>query len=133
MAHWDKEQLFKDLDSLFVAMAASLEGDPRAAAVEAQLATLRATPLRNFQKGDAIAVTALVLLAKRLEPGRYLNARYLLAPHGDGRSLPTRSGPVTVVTPASALGQMLLGKRVDDVVTLQTAEGPLAFGVVSIV
>ena len=84
----------------------------RVAELEASLAVLQVFAPRAFRDADAIALGALVDVD---EDGS--GHRYFIAPHGGGEVL--ASGTVQVVTPASPLGQALLGRRVGDVAELR--------------
>ena len=85
----------------------------RVAELEAAVADVAAMKLRVFGDGDAIAMSALVVV----EDGAKQQC-YFIAPGGGG----TVVGDVHVITPASPIGAALLGKRVDDVVELRGRE-----------
>lgn len=89
----------------------------RAAELQRQVAELRALRPRDFAADDVVAVLALVDVAD--EDGK--RARYLLAPTGGGKRLGEGARVVTVLTPASPLGEALLGKRRGDVVEVTLA------------
>jgi hypothetical protein len=82
----------------------------RVAELETAVAVITVFAPRAFGDGAAIALGALVTL-EDADRTRVL----WLAPHGGGIVL---DGDVTVVTPTSALGQALLGKQVDDELSL---------------
>jgi transcription elongation GreA/GreB family factor len=75
------------------------------------LAETRATPVRSFDEGAPIALSALVAIED--ERGEQ---RVLIALHGGGEVL---SGGERVVTPSSPLGQALLGKTAGDEVEVR--------------
>ena len=85
----------------------------RVAELEAAASDVAAMKLRTFADGDAIAMSALVVVDDDGKP-----QRYFIAPGGGGTAL----GDVQVVTPASPIGAALLGKRVDDVVEFRGRE-----------
>lgn len=85
----------------------------RVAELEAAASDVAAMKLRAFGVGDAIAMSALVVIE---EDGK--QQHYFVAPGGGGTSV----GGVQVVTPASPIGQALLGKRVADVVEFRGRE-----------
>jgi transcription elongation GreA/GreB family factor len=86
----------------------------RVAELEAAASDVAAMKLRVFGDGDAIAMSALVVVA---DDGK--QQRYFVAPGGGGTVL---AGGVQVITPASPIGSALLGKRVDDVVEFRGRE-----------
>lgn len=85
----------------------------RVAELEAAAADVAAMKLRTFSAGDAIAMSAIVVVE---EDGA--RQKYFVAPGGGGTTI----GGVQVVTPASPVGQALLGKRVDDLVEFRGRE-----------
>jgi transcription elongation GreA/GreB family factor len=85
----------------------------RVAELEAAASDVAAMKLRTFSDGDAIAMSALVVVDDDGKP-----QRYFIAPGGGGTTL----GGVQVVTPASPIGAALLGKRVDDDVEFRGRE-----------
>ncbi len=79
----------------------------RVAELEEHVAVLQTFAPRAFGPGDRVALGALVEVD---EDGT--RHRYFIAPHGGGELL--ASGTVHVLTPASPLGQLLLGARAGD-------------------
>ncbi len=68
----------------------------------------------NLEPGAAITLGALLSLAL---PGEV--AYYFLGPFAGGTEVAHEGQEVVVITPASALGQKIIGKRVGDVIALQ--------------
>ncbi len=83
----------------------------RVAELEAGVANVTAMSLRAFGATDPIASGALLVVE---EDGK--RAKYFVAPAGGGSVL---AGDVQVITPASPLGRVLAGKRVEDDVELK--------------
>ena len=81
--------------------------------LRAEVAEVRAMPVRAFADGAPAALGALALVE---EDGRA--TWILLAPAGGGEKL--GDGEVTVVTPRSPLGRAVLGKRAGDDADLTT-------------
>lgn len=96
----------------------------RVAELEAAIDAVKAMPLRAFGDGDAVAISALVVVD---EDGA--EHRYWLAPHGGGAAL---ADDVSVVTPVSPLGRALLGKQAGDEVELPLAGKRRVFEITSI-
>lgn len=102
-----------------------LEASYLAAAQQARLRELRATiahyktlPVRGFDEDDEIETTAVVDLEANGQTGRYF-----LAPWAGGVRFPFEGHEILVITPASPLGQELLGKCVGDEVTVAAGSG----------
>jgi hypothetical protein len=76
------------------------------------LAKFRALQLRDFQAG--IGLGALVAL----ESATGVRQWFFLGPDAAGLKLDFEGCPVMVITPRSPLGQSLLGKEVDDEVSM---------------
>jgi transcription elongation GreA/GreB family factor len=83
------------------------------------LAKLTALKVRDFGERDPIALSALVVV----EGEERETTRYLLAPAGGGRKIESDGDIVVVVTPSSPVGRALLGKRVEDAITIRTPNG----------
>lgn len=79
----------------------------RAEELADELARLEATPLRAFDRGDAIAPGALVRVSIDDDEQRVL----FVISWGGGTELVVGRAKVTVVTPSSPVGQALLGRR----------------------
>ena len=79
---------------------------------------LKAMELRDFSRGVAIALGALVAVEDDRE-----TVHYFLAPAGGGLRLPLAGREVRVVTPQSPIGQALIGKRQGDDLDLRTPQG----------
>ena len=70
-------------------------------------------PLRDFDEDDEIGTTAVIDLEANGEV-----RRYFLGPWGGGMRIPFGGCEILVITPASPLGQVLLGKCVGDEVNV---------------
>lgn len=86
----------------------------RVRALEDDLAKVVGMTLRAFPEGAPIALSALVELDG--QAGRSL---VFVAPAGGGTRLALANGTVQVVTPASPLGQALVGARCGDEVEVR--------------
>jgi transcription elongation GreA/GreB family factor len=83
----------------------------RVAELETAVAQTAALALRTFTATTPVAMSALVTVED--DAGEQ---RYFVAPHGGGAVL---AGGVQVTTPASPIGRVLLGRRVDDEIELR--------------
>jgi transcription elongation GreA/GreB family factor len=83
----------------------------RVAELEAAVAETAALALRTFTAATPIALSALVTVEENAA-----RQRYFVAAHGGGAVL---AGGVQVVTPASPIGRVLLGRRIDDEIELR--------------
>ena len=81
----------------------------RVADLELELATLRSFPLSDFG-GRPIAAGALVTIEDEDEQTRVV----LLVPSSGGLTIDTQGQRVQLITPASPLGQALIGREVGD-------------------
>jgi transcription elongation GreA/GreB family factor len=100
----------------------------RVAELEEAVRRLAQIELRGFAAGAAIAATALV----EVEDAGGARQRYFVLPAGGGVKVGTGAGEVQVVTPASPLGRLLIGKQVDDELELRTARGNRALVITAI-
>ena len=82
----------------------------RAAEAETALQTLRALRISSFDGQTPIALTALVLLKDDNGDTRTV----FLAPAAGGTRLQCQQRTIDIVTPASPLGQELVGRTVDE-------------------
>src|SRR5690606_4723659 len=82
----------------------------RAESMIEQLKLLRSMPLPRLTERDVICAGALIELEDDSGSARCV----FLAPHGGGETVHIDGLPVLVVTPVSALGRAILGKRVGD-------------------
>jgi transcription elongation GreA/GreB family factor len=96
----------------------------RVAELELGLARISALVVRAFERGESIAVGALVGLDEDGE-----SQRVLVAPYGGGTTL---TSGVQVVTPSSPFGGALLGKGTGDELEIQLPGRRRAFTVTSI-
>jgi len=93
------------------------------------IARIEAMPLRVFDDETPIALSALVDVedadAEAVET-------YFLVPVGGGVKLDIGGRTVVVITPASPVGRALVGKMLDDDVTVATPSGPREATVVEV-
>lgn len=89
----------------------------RAAEIRQALLAYRQLALRDYDPTRGVQVSNLVVLEDLQGQQRLL----FLGPEGAGLKIGEGSGQVTVITPRAPLGQALLGKRVDDEVSLVLA------------
>lgn len=73
--------------------------------------------IKNFSPEDKIAQTALIKIAFNQK-----ESWLLFLPKGGGHSFTFQGQSVKVITPESPLGDLLMGKSVDDVVVLNGKE-----------
>jgi transcription elongation GreA/GreB family factor len=90
----------------------------RVVELQGQLNQLKALEVRDFSKGAAVALGALVAVEDERE-----TVHYFLAPAGGGLRLTVAGREVRVVTPQSPIGHALIGKRQGDEVDLRTPQG----------
>jgi transcription elongation GreA/GreB family factor len=90
----------------------------RVVELQGQLNQLKALELRDFAKGAAVSLGALIAVEDERE-----TVRYFLAPAGGGLRLTVAGREVRVITPQSPIGQALIGKRQGDDVDLRTPQG----------
>ncbi|BCJ08236.1 elongation factor GreAB [Pseudomonas sp. RtIB026] len=89
----------------------------RTAEIRQALHTYQQWVLRDYDPARGIQIGCLVTLED--ESGQ--RRRLFLGPEGAGLKVGEGDGLVTVITPRAPLGQQLLGKRVDDEVSLVVA------------
>ena len=89
----------------------------RAAEIRQALLAYQQLALRNYDPARGIQVSNLVVLEDLQGQQRLL----FLGPEGAGLKIGGGAAQVTVITPRAPLGQALLGKRVDDEVSLVLA------------
>lgn len=99
----------------------------RAAEIDEALALFRSTPFSEFKPGDQVRTTALVEIALDGKPGLVL-----MMPKGGGLSTRFKDKNVQIVTPASRLGEALLGLKVGDAAEYEVGERVRECEVVSI-
>ena len=73
------------------------------------IAAYESLPLKNFERGDAIELTALVEV--ELDGSKLW---FFIGPRNGGLEVETEAGEVTVITPHSPLGKNLIGKKAGD-------------------
>jgi hypothetical protein len=84
-------------------------------------------PLRDFAKGEAIDLTALVDLKM---DGTV--STYFIGPKSGGLEVKVRKKEIVVITPQSPLGQNLMGKKAGDKWTAQMGGTPVKYEIVSV-
>lgn len=89
----------------------------RTAEIRQALLTYQQLIMRDYDPARGIQVSNLVTLEDEQGNQRML----FLGPQGAGLKIGEGEQMVTVITPRSPLGQLLIGKRVDDEVSLQVA------------
>ena len=89
----------------------------RAAGIRQALLAYQQLALRDYDPARGIQVSNLVVLEDLQGQQRLL----FLGPEGAGLKIGEGPAQVTVITPRAPLGQALLGKRVDDEVSLVLA------------
>lgn len=108
----------------YLAAGQAKQADETAAAIQA-FRNLKTEPLPG---GSAAAVGAVLKLSAR---GREIV--YLLGPAHGGLEVTLNGTTVMVVTPASPLGQSLLGRRVGQSVLLPERPRPVEYAIVGVV
>jgi len=86
----------------------------RTAEIRQALLTYQQLALRGYDTARGIQITSLVTLEDQDGGQR----RLFLGPEAAGLKIGEGHGLVTVITPRSPLGQQLMGKKVDDEVSL---------------
>lgn len=89
----------------------------RTAEIRQALLTYQQLIMRDYDPARGIQISNLVTLEDEQGNQRML----FLGPQGAGLKIGEGEQMVTVITPRSPLGQLLIGKRVDDEVSLQVA------------
>ena len=89
----------------------------RTAEIRQALLTYQRLIMRDYDPARGIQISNLVTLEDEQGNQRML----FLGPQGAGLKIGEGEQMVTVITPRSPLGQLLIGKRVDDEVSLQVA------------
>jgi transcription elongation GreA/GreB family factor len=99
----------------------------RVAEIEKTLAIYKFIEIKNFAEGDPISSTALVEVD--------LNGRHsfiFVMSNGGGLILQFDGHPIQVVTPASPLGEALLGLKVGDTATVEVGTQVREYEVLSV-
>jgi len=90
------------------------EGQAKLAAESSQAVVLyQSLPLKSFSLGEAIALTALVELECE-ERRQY----YFIGPKNGGITVEHDRKTITVITPTSPLGQLLIGRKQGDYIEM---------------
>ncbi len=92
----------------------------RAMGIQQTINVYKALTVKDFGESDAIALGALVHLEAPDGAHRY----YFLGPRGGGTKITFDELEVTILTGASPLGEILLGKEVGDEVKIGEREAP---------
>lgn len=100
----------------------------RALELNQTLAMFRTLQIKDFAKGDPILATALITLQD--EDGR--KNYYLLMPAGGGMTAACEGKKVQCITPQSPLGELLLGRRQGEEISLRTEGKERDFEIVSV-
>ena len=100
----------------------------RVTQIEAALAALQSMNLRVFHTNKPISVSALVALE---DDGGNIS-KFFIAPVGGGTQLVSETGSVRVITPASPMGQALIGKLEGDEATLHGPSGNRELTIVTV-
>jgi transcription elongation GreA/GreB family factor len=87
----------------------------RVESMRSDVALLAGLQLKEFGPDDGVEVTALV----KLEGAHGAEAIYLLVPCAGGETLEVDGRTIRTLTPMSPLGQALIGRYVEDEVTLE--------------
>lgn len=102
-------------------------GPERVAELERLRQMYRFLPRREYGAGDVIVPSALVELeldSKRMH--------CLMVPSGGGLVLSVEGAPVQVVTPASPLGEALLGKKQGEKIEVAIRGGVRSYRIISV-
>jgi transcription elongation GreA/GreB family factor len=116
----------KDTRAIEAAYLAGAQAD-RVRDLERTANALEFLELRDFDATQTIALSAVVELDRDGE-----RSRYFIAPHGGGIKATFEGAPIQIVTPASPLGQALLGKGVGDVVTVRIERAIREYEIIAI-
>lgn len=92
----------------------------RAMGIQQTINVYKALTVKNFADDETIALGALVYLEEPDGGHRY----YFLGPRGGGTKVSFGELEVTILTGASPLGELLLGKEVGDEVAIGEREAP---------
>jgi transcription elongation GreA/GreB family factor len=108
----------------------------RVRAVQEAVATLDAWVQRGlprYSDASAIGLGAIIEAASEDDDG-YLGRTFVMLPVGAGEELcgPGGDGAITVVTPSSPVGKVMLGKRVGDVAEVLVRGEPVEWEIVEV-
>ena len=96
--------------------------------IEELISICKFQQVRNFNPGEAIAVTAIV----EIESGDKINW-FLFLPKGGGFTVNFENKKIQVITPVSPLGQALVGLTVGEVATVEMQGKKRDYEILSIV
>jgi len=100
----------------------------RARDIRQSLEEYRNLQLSAFDDETPIRLTALVTL----EDGQGNCRRLFLGPQTGGMRIPDEGEEIVVITPASPLGRMLLGKQTGDELQASEGDGAVTYTVISV-
>ena len=100
----------------------------RIAELEQSIALYQKFHRPSFDACATIQLGALVCIEDDQEQQRHL----LIGPASGGLIIDSSQGPVQVITPTAPLGQILMGKRLDDAVDWQIDQRKESFIIVAI-
>ena len=116
-------------DTLAVEAAYLAHGQSmRITELKQSIATYQHFQRPTFNARATIQLGALVCVEDDQEQQR----RLLVGPAAGGLSIDSEQGPILVITPTSPLGQVLMGKRVDEEVDWKTNQRKESFSIVTI-
>jgi len=96
--------------------------------IEELISICKFQQVRNFNPGEAIAITAIV----EIESGDKINW-FLFLPKGGGFTVNFENKKIQVITPVSPLGQALVGLTVGEVATVEMQGKKRDYEILSIV
>ncbi len=94
----------------------------RVQALEMDLASYRAMPLRDFTEDAPVGLGALMTLEPVSDDGEGLVKHLFIGPAGGGIQINAVTHSVTVITPEAPIGQALIGRYLGDSVKLPQGE-----------
>lgn len=111
------------LEASYIAGAQS----KRAFEIEEALSYCRGLQIRNFNKTDAIQVSAIIELQSEDK-----TQIVFLMPKGAGITLDYQDLKVKVITGQSPLGQVLIGQKMGQVITVDTSKDSIEYEILDI-
>jgi transcription elongation GreA/GreB family factor len=110
------------------ARPADAETQGRIRELRSQLTMYQFLPLREYGAEDVVCPASLVEL--ELQPAAR-RAFYFIVPSGGGLVMRIDEQPVQVITPNSPLGEVLMGRRVGESVSVEAGGKPREYRIVS--
>lgn len=123
----DKKKLIETIVEYLKEELSESRDSERKTEIERLIAMYRFMPVREYGIEDVVIPSAWV----ELETGGS-RAFYFVAPQGGGLILKLDEKPVQVITPQSPLGQVLLGKRVGEVFSVELRGGRREYRVLTL-